>query len=62
LIQFQLKKSGVHVITMGIGGWTDDEELMAIASYPYDGNRIDVKSYGDLVRFSQTIVDIFCNS
>lgn len=61
-ISIQLKKSGVHIISIGVGGWTDEEELNGIASYPHEGNRINVKSYEDLMAQTDGVLNIMCNS
>lgn len=60
-LSLQLKKSGVHIVTVGVGGWTDEAELNSIASYPHESNMIAVKSYASLQQFTQNILDIVCN-
>ena len=50
------------MMVLGVGGWTDESELMAIASYPQDRNYIRVRNYGDLRNFATRMADYLCNS
>ncbi len=56
------KNSGIHVIVIGVGDWTDESELMAIASYPQSSNYIPVERYSDLRNFATRMADYICNS
>ena len=56
------KNAGIHMMVLGVGGWTDESELMAIASYPQDRNYIRVRNYGDLRNFATRMADYLCNS
>ena len=56
------KVAGIHLISMGIGDWTDKYELVAMASYPYDRNYIEVDTFGSLDLFTDRLQDVICNS
>ena len=56
------KNAGIHMIVLGVGGWTDESELLAIASYPPSRNYIRVRNYADLRNFAQRMADYLCNS
>lgn len=58
----EAKKAGIHLIVLGVGGWTDESELMAIASYPEEQNYIRVRNYADLQNFATRLADYICNS
>ena len=38
----------LHIITVGIGNWIDRNELISVASHPYQQNMILVPSFSDL--------------
>ncbi len=56
------KQAGIHMIVLGVGGWTDESELWAIASFPQTRNYIRVRNYADLRNFGERLVDYICNS
>ncbi len=49
---------------IGIGDWTDEYELRAIASDHYDTNAycIEVQEFADLVNFRERFQNAICNS
>lgn len=55
------KRSGIHMIVLGVGGWTDESELRAIASFPQTRNYIRVRNYADLRNFADRLTDYICN-
>ena len=55
------KKSGIHVIAIGVGGWIDVDEVSAIASYPSSINVILVPRIEDLPQNEQALQDLVCN-
>ncbi len=56
------KQAGVHIITIGVGGWTDEYELIRLASYPYATNKIDVRRFSALLDVKDRIRNLVCNS
>ena len=56
------KNEGIHMIVLGVGGWTDESELLAISSFPQSRNYIMVRNYDDLRNFAERMVDYLCNS
>ena len=50
------------MIVLGVGGWTDESELLAISSFPQSSNYIKVRNYDDLRNFAERMADYLCNS
>ena len=50
------------MIVLGVGGWTDESELLAISSFPQSRNYIMVRNYDDLRNFAERMADYLCNS
>ncbi|ELU16324.1 hypothetical protein CAPTEDRAFT_192434 [Capitella teleta] len=59
---YDAKTSGVHLITVALGNWVDQEELKRIASFPHSKNKIDVENYDSLPLIRQVLVDLICNN
>jgi hypothetical protein len=57
-----LKKAGVHIISYGVGGWTNREELQTMASHPPDSNFIESAKFDELTNNVETIIYLACNS
>ena len=56
------KNEMIHMIVLGVGGWTDESELLAISSFPQSSNYIKVRNYDDLRNFAERMADYLCNS
>ena len=56
------KKSGVHIIAMGVGDDVDRYELLAIASHPDAKTLIAVENYDRLEEFVESLSDQLCSS
>ena len=52
----------MHILVIGVGGWTDEYELMAIASDPYQQSYFKVRRYNDLAGIATDIGALLCNS
>ena len=59
-----LAKRKMTIVTVGIGGWTDQYELKAIASDPYSVNYWEMKRFDDLKteNFRTRLRNFICNS
>ena len=56
------KTSGIHIITMALGGWLDEYELKSIASHHWETNLIEAEFYDELNNFIQPLRNLICNS
>lgn len=56
------KTSGIHIITLGVGKWIDEFELMSIASHPWQSHLWGVDNFRDLDDFVDDTRDAICNS
>ena len=57
------KHKNIHLYVMGIGNWLNEQEMNAIASYPYALHRFRLSSYDALNKsFRLWISDVVCNS
>ena len=60
----QAAKKKMTVVAIGIGGWTDEYELKAIASDPYSVNYWKIRRFDDLKmeEFRTRLRNFICNS
>ena len=50
------------MIVVAIGGWTDDEELIGMATFPYEKNVVRVNNVRALDAIRGRLRDLLCNS
>ena len=55
-------KAGIHLISVGVGDWTDEYELRHMASYPASANYFKVPRFNELQNFRGRINDLICDS
>ena len=56
------RAAGIHVVTVGVGGNVDTDELQGMASYPSLGNTFIVEDFALLNDIRDELVDTACNS
>jgi len=59
---YEFKKDGNHLVSIGIGGWTDEYELRTMASYPSDANYFKVSNFNSLPGIRQQLNDLICDN
>jgi collagen type VI alpha len=60
---YEAKKAGFDVFTVGIGQWTNPEELRSVASWPYERYYIRVEGFAGLDDILQArLRNLFCNN
>ena len=59
---YEARKRGIHVIVIGIGDWTDEYELVGMASYPYGSNYVKVGKFAQLDSQADRITQLLCDS
>ena len=59
---FESKKLGIHTVVIAVGGWTDMEELVGMASFPYQENLFSVENADALENIRDNLRDVICNS
>ena len=53
------KDEGIHIISIGVGGWLDKAELNNMVSYPKDQNMFLVPNYESLDNIVENIINAF---
>ena len=59
---FESKQQGIHTVVVAVGGWTDMEELVGMATYPYQKNVFNVDNADALEAIKNDLRDVICNS
>jgi collagen type VI alpha len=59
---FLAKKMGIHIITVSIGDWIDREELIGMATYPYEKNMIMIDTVDALDGMREKMRELICNN
>ena len=56
------RRAGITMITVGVGGWFDMNELNGVASYPYQSNQLLVPKFSALDSYRDPLANMLCNS
>jgi collagen type VI alpha len=56
------KEAGIHIVSIGVGDWTNKYELRNLASYPSSANYFPVARFTDLRDIQSRIRDLICNN
>ena len=60
---YAARRAGIHIIVVGLGTWTDENELAGMASHPYkDVNKMSAPRYEQLDDHLDRLRDLICNS
>ena len=58
-----LKKTGAHVVAVGVGDWLSQYELESIASHPIEKNVIRLRDFQSFTSgFERQLRDLVCKS
>lgn len=57
----EAKKRGIHMLVLGLGKWVDKQELVKIASYPWQENLILVPEVDQLIQVKGSVHDKICD-
>ena len=56
------RNDGIYMISVGIGGGVDEQELRGMASSPEDQNVLTVSNFDSLNQISNRLTDSLCDS
>lgn len=56
------KSNNIHILVVALGGWVNEEELKAIASYPYRKNKVNVEDFDELEFIRSDVRELICDS
>ncbi|ELU05673.1 hypothetical protein CAPTEDRAFT_217523 [Capitella teleta] len=59
----EARRRGIHIFVVAVGNWLDVQEINAIATYPYEKNRVQLENFRSLNEdFARRMKDLVCNS
>jgi hypothetical protein len=59
----EARKRGIHIFVVAVGNWLDVQEINAIATYPYEKNKMHLENFNSLnEELVLNIKDLVCNS
>ncbi len=59
---FLAKKQAIHIIVISLGSWIDREELIGMATFPYQKNLISIANVNELDDMKTKLRELVCNS